>query len=90
MTGYRKIKLFKFSDFESYEACQESANDYWAELNGQNVDSEIVLNTDFIAVVLKNVKIFKIKGEDLVSAIKANVKVDPDRIITSQPIPVKP
>lgn len=74
MTAYRKIKIFKFSDFLSYEDCQESANDYYAELSQYSIEAMVTFTVDFIAVILpiKQDLKFKIQGKDLVGVMKKN------------------
>lgn len=94
MTGYRKIKIFNLSDFENIETCQEAVNDYWAELNRKDIESDININTSFITVVIKNQNVakedrnFKVSGEDLLVVLNRNTKIDTDKVIKSDPIGV--
>lgn len=75
--GFRKIKLFKFSNFESYEACQESANDYWSEIFQYNIESDVILTNDFIAVVLPSKQ--GLKSVDILASMNRNIsKLKPE------------
>lgn len=55
MGSFRKIKIFKFSDYENYEQCQESANDYYKEVAMSGYDCDLIMNVDYIAVILPKV-----------------------------------
>lgn len=52
MRSFRKIKIFKFADYASYEECQESANDYYSEILAYNIEASVEFTIDFIAILM--------------------------------------
>lgn len=52
MRVYRKIKIFKFSEFESYQDCEEAVNDYVSEMyNDFKCFPQLDFNSDYITVI---------------------------------------